>query len=90
MAMTAGGLVKLIEECGELVQIAAKKLAYYDSEHHPDGKGAIVPRLEDEVADVLAAIHFCMETNNLDRDRIMLRSEEKIRLFFEMKLTPPF
>ena len=38
--MHCDGLTKLIEECGELVQIAAKKQAYFDTDTHPDGKGS--------------------------------------------------
>lgn len=32
--MSANGLTKLVEECGELVQICAKKMAYYNSDEH--------------------------------------------------------
>lgn len=49
--MPAKGLAKLIEECGELQQIAGKKLAYYTTDEHPDGQGPLSTRLEDEIAD---------------------------------------
>ncbi len=32
MTMTANGLAKLVEECGELTQVAAKKMACPDKE----------------------------------------------------------
>ncbi len=37
MAMTANGLTKLLEELGELAQVAAKKQAYFHTDAHPDG-----------------------------------------------------
>lgn len=58
MTMTAKGLAKLIEECGELLQVAGKKLAYYHVDEHPDGKGQLTPRIAEEVADVMAACDF--------------------------------
>lgn len=40
MPMTANGLAKLLEELGELSQVAAKKLAYFHTDEHPDGAGS--------------------------------------------------
>lgn len=81
MAMAAGGLAKVMEECGELIQIAAKKIAYPDTDEHPDGKGSMKERLEDEIADVIAATTFITENFNLDEYRIYMRAGVKIRLF---------
>lgn len=76
--MVGSGLVKLIEECGELSQVAAKKLAYFDVDEHPDGAGSMKCRLEEEIADVLAACAFVIEKFYLDQDGIQARSELKL------------
>lgn len=78
MSMTANGLVKLIEECGELQQIAAKKLAYFNTDEHPDGAGSIATRMEDELADVAAAATFVVQQFGLDGERIKRRAALKL------------
>jgi len=79
--MTANGLAKLIEECGELVQVAGKKLAYYTTDEHPDGGPSIKERLEEEMGDVVAAIALVAQLHELDGDRITERSEVKLDRF---------
>lgn len=79
--MTAKGLVKLSEECGELQQIIAKKLAYYTTDVHPDGKGSLKERLEDEIADVIAASLLVGELHGLDALRMGNRVNAKLALF---------
>lgn len=74
MAMCANGLAKLIEECGELQQVAAKKLAYFDTDNHPDGSNLRI-RLEEEIADVLAACDFVTLTFQLSNRIAMPLSE---------------
>lgn len=81
MAMVYQGLVKLNEECGELVQILAKKLAYYHTDKHPDGKGSMQERLQDEMADVYAALDFVVKKNRLDIETMQKRHKEKLALF---------
>lgn len=83
MPMTANGLVKLIEECNELGQIGAKKLAYYHTDVHPDGMGSMKKRLENEIADVMAACEFVMTYHALSAERIGARRIEKMALFEE-------
>lgn len=83
MAMTAKGLAKLIEECGELQQIAAKKLAYLDTDSHPDGTGSMKFRLENEMSDVLAAMHFVADKFALDVDRMDDRAIDKYKLYHQ-------
>lgn len=75
------GLVKLVEECGELVQIAAKKMAYMHTDEHPDGAGSMKERLEDEIADVQAICHIVEKNFDLDRQKIVDRAFEKMKLF---------
>lgn len=88
MTMTAKGLAKLLEECGELSQVAAKKLAYYDTDEHPDGAGPLSVRMENEMADVMAAIEFVAVRFGLDWDRIVSRKEQKIIRFVNWDADP--
>ncbi|HEY8560467.1 MAG TPA: hypothetical protein VIL74_08825 [Pyrinomonadaceae bacterium] len=75
------GLVKLVEECGELSQIAAKKMTRMDSDEHWDGQGSIQFRLENEIADVIAAAKIVIENFGLNAERIDQRIVDKYRLF---------
>jgi hypothetical protein len=75
------GLVKLVEECGELQQIAAKKMARMDSDDHWDNAGPISERLENEIADVKAAMWIVEHNFNLSHFRIDARAHEKFSLF---------
>ncbi len=79
MAMTARGLTKLIEECGELQQILGKKLAYWDTDIHPDGE-SLRDRMIEEIGDVLAAIYFVVGEWGLD-GLVDARVEQKLALF---------
>lgn len=83
MAMAHNGLAKLLEECGELTQIASKKLAYFHTDEHPDGAGSLRARMEDEMADVLAAITFCIFSFGLNAERIQSRTQSKLALFMK-------
>jgi hypothetical protein len=55
------GLSKLVEECGEVLQVAGKVLAFPDGDH-PDGE-SVSARLSKETADLAAAIEFLLEAN---------------------------
>lgn len=77
MAMSHDGLTKLIEECGEVIQVAAKMQAFPNTDKHPDGKGSLKERLEDELADLIAAIAFVSDNLSLNDKRMLKRSEKK-------------
>ncbi len=81
MTMKDNGLAKLIEECGELIQIAAKKQAFFYTDIHPDGAGSMKVRMEEEIADVFAACVFVTETFQLDDVKIEERIKKKLMLF---------
>lgn len=81
MTMTAKGLAKLIEECGELVQVAGKRLAYYTTDEHPDGAGSLQDRMADEMGDVLAAIDFVADQFDIPAAQINARATRKLALF---------
>lgn len=82
MPMHAGGLTKLSEECGELVQAACKAAAMPPGQvRHWDGS---YPKeaLENEMADVLAAMRFVVEKReDLDVDRINERAARKLEQY---------
>ena len=81
MPMTANGLAKLLEELGELSQVAAKKLAYFHTDEHPDGAGSLKKRMEDEMGDVMGAIDFVTLTMGLDMHAITRRACDKFNTF---------
>lgn len=80
MTMANNGLAKMIEELGELQQVAGKILAYGLGEH-PDGKGSLEQRFIEEAGDVLAAIRFVGMTHNINMNLVMQRMDDKIFLF---------
>lgn len=88
MPMALNGLPKLCEELGELQQVCGKKLAYYHTDIHPDGKGSLKARMEEEMADVLAATAFVSERFMLDQDAINKRAAEKLALFHRWHADP--
>lgn len=84
MPLEKKGLVKLVEECGELIQVAAKKMALDDFESwdHWDGAGDLKDRMEKEIADVQAAISVVVANFQLDPDKIFDRAGKKADLFY--------
>lgn len=91
MPMHNQGFTKLTEECGELVQIAAKAAAILavnpQATVHWDGK-PIHARLADEIGDVIAACKFVMAKHNLDQHLILDRARMKLELFNEWDKQP--
>lgn len=74
------GLSKLLEECGELVQVGGKLIATGGSSKHWDGSD-LTQRLEEELADVQAAIEFLISRNSLNRLAIAGRAMTKVTRF---------
>jgi NTP pyrophosphatase (non-canonical NTP hydrolase) len=75
------GLAKMAEEAGELVQVAMKLIAAGGGSEHWDGSD-VLTRLQDEIADVLAAIDFFTETNGVPiPERFIERRRQKLDLF---------
>lgn len=88
MVMALNGNAKLVEETGELLQVVGKLLAFPYQDEHPDGKGSLKTRLEDEVADVLASLRLTAHLKNLDMERIDARVQEKLELFLRWHADP--
>ena len=76
------GLSKLIEECGEVVQVCGKFIGSGGKEDHWDGTNLRL-RLEKELADLLAAIDFVIEQNGLDRNGVITPIYENKRSMFD-------
>lgn len=83
MALEMKGLAKLTEECGELIQVASKKMARMDSDDHWDGAGSLKRRLEEEIADVHAILYVVMKNFDLNEQFILRRAVDKQELFFK-------
>jgi NTP pyrophosphatase (non-canonical NTP hydrolase) len=75
------GLAKMAEEAGELIQVIGKLIATSGQTDHYDGSD-LRQRLVDECGDVLAAVRFFAETNNL-APAIESRAAAKAELFRE-------
>ena len=87
MTMSNKGLTKIVEECGELIQICAKKIAYMKEDFHPDGQ-FMRGEIEKEMADVLASIEFVAAKWNLNREVINNRMTHKLRLYNQWDKEP--
>jgi NTP pyrophosphatase (non-canonical NTP hydrolase) len=75
------GLGKLVEECGEVIQVAAKLVAANGSAGNWDGS-ELHGRLIDELADVEAAIDFVLAANGIERERLVNRQAAKLAMFW--------
>ena len=80
MTMTADGVVKLIEECGELTQVLAKRLAWWSTdEPHWDGSD-LKTRMAEEMGDVMAGLIFVAGQFDIS-DAMMDRSAVKFETY---------
>jgi len=80
MTMTCKGLAKLIEECGELQQVAGKRLAAFSTPHHWDGTN-LNARMIEEMGDVIGAARFVADRFGLSLAEIEARATDKLALF---------
>lgn len=76
------GLSKLIEEAGEVLQVAGKILGTGGEAEHWDGTN-LRSRLEEELADLTAAITFVARHNDLDEASMQKRADAKLARFAE-------
>jgi len=78
------GISKLNEESGEVLQVIGKLMGTDGEANHWDGTDLHV-RLTEELGDLLAAITFVMEQNQvkLNAEAIFDRAERKLNLFRE-------
>lgn len=77
------GLGKVVEETGELNTVLGKLMATGGKVDYFDGRD-LKTELEEEMADVMAAIHFLMEYNpTLSQQKIFDRCNAKYKQFVE-------
>jgi len=77
------GLSKLIEECGEVSQVAGKIIGNDGAPRHWDGSN-LRKRVQEELGDLLAAIDFFIAgTNELDDRFIQARRKRKLKRFIK-------
>jgi len=74
------GISKLIEECGEVIQVAGKLMGSHGERNHWDGSDLKV-RLEEEIGDAIGAMHFVTVHCDLDAVAIHKRAADKLRMF---------
>lgn len=72
------GIGKLVEECGEVLQLLGKAMAF-PATLHPDGAGDLRDRIPKEIADLKAAIEYFEQENDLSN--LGNRQHEKITKF---------
>lgn len=76
------GLSKVIEECGEVLQVAGKLMGSKGDPNHFDGTNLTL-RLEEELGDLLAAIDFFMGyANDVSMFNIQQRKQAKYKVFY--------
>ena len=80
MGLVRQGANKVQEECGELLQALAKREAVGPGKRHWDGS-LVDRRVEEEMADVLAAIQYAAERMGLNQKLIAARMEKKYALY---------
>lgn len=81
MPLEHKGLVKLTEECAELITILMKRIGRSDgAEIHWDGKN-LKNNIEEEIADVIAACYTVVDLHDLDAEFIANRMAYKSGLF---------
>lgn len=84
MPMSNKGLNKLAEECAELVVVKEKIDGFGSLGFHWDNPDKdLKERLEDEIADVRAAMSFVTVSLGLDDERMWARTDRKLRLFLK-------
>jgi NTP pyrophosphatase (non-canonical NTP hydrolase) len=75
------GLAKLVEECGEVSQVAGKIMAIHGAHDHWDGTN-LLTRFQEELADVQAVIEFVRDKNpQLDSAHFNRRVAKKLAQF---------
>lgn len=76
------GISKLIEEAGEVLQVCGKLIATGgNTEHWDNNDTPLKERLENEIADLLAAAAFVVRRCGLDGGRVDDRVKRKLTRF---------
>jgi len=78
------GLGKASEECGELLQLLGRLIAYPEDEH-PSGRDP-AEGLVDEIGDLQAALEYLVAVNPIDALAVRERKGRKLALFMRWHL----
>lgn len=79
MELKYNGLLKVAEECGELIQVAMKMSQFHMLDIAKQRK--LVEDLHEEVADVLATLDYLIESKNMNTEFIAERRDAKLAKF---------
>lgn len=74
------GVAKLVEECGEVLQIAGKLITVNGENNYWEGRD-IHQEFSEELADLLAAVTFTIDRSGLDQGEIYERATMKLARF---------
>jgi len=74
------GVSKLVEECGELLQVCGKLMGTGGQAEHWDGSN-LHEKFREELADVIAAARFVSEVNAITDPALLARVEKKLERF---------
>lgn len=74
------GIIKVKEECGELIQVLAKVAAIGMIDRYWDGTKLNIKLIE-EIGDVEATLEYLKAHNGLDREAIKARKKAKLKKF---------
>lgn len=78
------GISKLVEECGEVLQVCGKLMGTKGEVTHWDGKlGDLRERLTCEMGDLFAALHFVGKHCRIDQKAVEQRMNRKLAQFEE-------
>lgn len=78
------GLSKLVEECGDVLQIAGKIMGTGGAVQHWDGKGDLDERIALELCDLFAAARAFFQLNGFDGNPVYIQREiQKYRQFLK-------
>lgn len=67
LSMNDHHLIKLMEECAEVVQRASKQLLFGRNEVQPGQLLTNSQRLRQEIIDVMISVHFLEESNQIEK-----------------------
>lgn len=81
------GVSKLMEECGEVIQVLGKLMGSRGKIEH--WSGDLNAMLHDEIGDLLGAIQFVIIKSNLNRDKIEKRASLKLQRFLKWHQEDP-
>jgi len=73
-------MTKTIEECGELIQVLAKKISYIQDGHKYADEN-IDSKIEEEIGDVMAGIRYIIMSLDLDPETIDARMNKKYKKY---------